>query len=97
MTPWTLGRHHVIDPSGLVCYCGSHGCWESLASGAAISRRAQEFKSLGGATIPTPRARGIGVPIAELLPLQLLSVQTAIRLGHVPAEFKIIGKVTLKE
>jgi len=30
--------HHVIDPSGPVCYCGAHGCWESLASGPAMAR-----------------------------------------------------------
>ncbi len=28
--------HHVIDPSGPLCTCGVHGCWESLASGPAI-------------------------------------------------------------
>ncbi len=29
--------HQVIDPSGPLCYCGLHGCWESLASGPAMS------------------------------------------------------------
>ncbi len=29
--------HHVVDPAGPECYCGSHGCWESLASGDALS------------------------------------------------------------
>jgi glucokinase len=28
--------HHTIDPSGPKCYCGTSGCWESLASGNAI-------------------------------------------------------------
>jgi glucokinase len=28
--------HHVVDPSGPLCSCGVHGCWESLASGPAI-------------------------------------------------------------
>lgn len=28
--------HHTIDPAGPECYCGAHGCWESLASGSAI-------------------------------------------------------------
>jgi glucokinase len=31
--------HHVIDPSGPACFCGAHGCWESLASGPALARR----------------------------------------------------------
>jgi glucokinase len=34
--------HHVIDPSGPGCFCGAHGCWESLASGPAMQRWAQE-------------------------------------------------------
>jgi glucokinase len=28
--------HHVIDPSGPLCMCGFHGCWESLAAGPAM-------------------------------------------------------------
>lgn len=33
--------HHVIDPNGPACFCGAHGCWESLASGPALERWAQ--------------------------------------------------------
>jgi glucokinase len=33
--------HHVIDPSGPLCFCGAHGCWESLASGPALAARAE--------------------------------------------------------
>ncbi len=32
--------HHVIDPTGPLCFCGAHGCWESLASGPALAKRA---------------------------------------------------------
>lgn len=35
------GGHHVIDPSGPLCYCGLRGCWESLAAGPAIARQAR--------------------------------------------------------
>jgi glucokinase len=28
--------HQVIDGAGPLCYCGSRGCWESLASGSAM-------------------------------------------------------------
>lgn len=35
------GGHQVIDPSGPLCYCGAHGCWESLASGSAIASLAR--------------------------------------------------------
>jgi glucokinase len=34
--------HHVIDPSGPACFCGAHGCWESLASGPAMERWMEE-------------------------------------------------------
>ncbi len=34
--------HHIIDPSGPVCFCGAHGCWESLTSGPAMEHWAQE-------------------------------------------------------
>jgi glucokinase len=33
--------HHVIDPTGPLCFCGAHGCWESLSSGPALERWAQ--------------------------------------------------------
>jgi glucokinase len=29
--------HAVVDPSGPLCFCGAHGCWESLASGTALA------------------------------------------------------------
>jgi glucokinase len=29
--------HQVIDSSGPACYCGAHGCWESLACGPAMA------------------------------------------------------------
>lgn len=35
--------HATIQANGPRCGCGNHGCLESLASGTAIQRRAQEF------------------------------------------------------
>lgn len=29
--------HQVLDGSGPLCYCGARGCWESLASGPAMT------------------------------------------------------------
>ena len=29
--------HHLLDPSGPLCDCGFHGCWESMAAGPAMS------------------------------------------------------------
>jgi len=37
------GGHILIDPNGPECYCGAHGCWESLASGPAIAAYAQQL------------------------------------------------------
>ncbi|PKO12472.1 MAG: glucokinase [Chloroflexi bacterium HGW-Chloroflexi-10] len=36
------GGHILIDPNGPACYCGAHGCWESLVSGPAIAAHAAE-------------------------------------------------------
>jgi glucokinase len=33
--------HHLLDPSGPACFCGLHGCWESLAGGVAMETWAQ--------------------------------------------------------
>lgn len=34
--------HTTVLPHGPRCRCGNRGCWEALASGTAIARRAQE-------------------------------------------------------
>jgi glucokinase len=34
--------HHLLDPSGPPCYCGFSGCWESLATGPAMTQWAGE-------------------------------------------------------
>jgi hypothetical protein len=73
---------------------GARTFWTSVTPETDLP---QELNASGGVSISAPRAHGIGVPIAGLLPLQLLSVQTAVRLGQIPADFKIIGKMTLKE
>jgi glucokinase len=45
--------HQVIDASGPLCYCSAHGCWESLASGPAMTAwvREQSGGSLTAAEI----------------------------------------------
>jgi len=44
-----------------------------------------------------PQASGIGLPLAEIVPLQLLSVAMATQAGIVPGKFLHTGKVTLTE
>lgn len=34
--------HIVMDPSGPLCGCGNHGCWEQLASGQAVTRAGRQ-------------------------------------------------------
>lgn len=38
--------HHVVDPSGPLCYCGMHGCVESLAAAPFVARAAIEAGAL---------------------------------------------------
>jgi glucokinase len=35
--------HVPVTPDGPECYCGTRGCWESLASGTAIAAAGQAF------------------------------------------------------
>ncbi len=35
--------HIPVQPDGPKCYCGTHGCWESLASGTAIAAAGKPF------------------------------------------------------
>jgi glucokinase len=39
--------HHVIDPDGPLCFCGAHGCWESMACGPAMEVWAQDHHAQG--------------------------------------------------
>ena len=45
----------------------------------------------------TPSWRGIGLPLAEILPMQLLTISLCRQRGVEPGEFYFIGKVTTKE
>lgn len=56
--------HVIVDPSGPLCPCGLHGCWERFASGSALAARARELGTAGGghaivtAAGPTADIRG---------------------------------------
>lgn len=47
------GGHIMLDPSGPLCYCGAHGCWESLVAGPAIARFARQAPGLQSSAIYT--------------------------------------------
>jgi len=36
--------HQVIDAGGPRCYCGAHGCWETLACGPALTRSMEALR-----------------------------------------------------
>ncbi len=51
----------------------------------------------GTALLPMPQTRGLGLPLAEMLPVQMLALHLCVQNGIVPGKMKFIGKVTLKE
>jgi glucokinase len=52
--------HVVIEPSGPLCACGLRGCFEALAAGPAVARRAMELLAAGR----TSALRAIAEPTA---------------------------------
>ena len=44
-----IGHMTIADDSDEPCFCGVRGCWESLASGSALDRRAARLAASGAA------------------------------------------------
>jgi glucokinase len=55
--------HVVLDPTGPACPCGLRGCFEALASGPAVARRAEEAVAAGR---PTSLARLPGITAVDV-------------------------------
>ena len=79
-----ITQHLNIRLANDIASCGSPIFWLGL-------------EVEGIPTLPMSTAEGIGLPLAETLPLQLLTIHLAQQAGLVPGEFKHIGKVTLEE
>lgn len=47
--------------------------------------------------LPIPAASGVGLPLAEIVPIQLLAYSLSLRAGIIPGAFHHIGKITLSE
>jgi predicted NBD/HSP70 family sugar kinase/biotin operon repressor len=62
--------HVTVDPNGLACSCGSHGCLESVAGQEALLR---------AAGLPAPGLSEPGAQVAELLRRALAGEAAAIR------------------
>ncbi|HVL54634.1 MAG TPA: ROK family protein, partial [Vitreimonas sp.] len=65
--------HIVLDPDGPGCACGLRGCFEALAAGPAVARRAAERLAAGArsslAELPEPTAGDVYQAAAEGDPL----------------------------
>ena len=67
--------HHLLDPAGPECYCGARGCWESLAAGPALARRAGDGCDVArGIHEGDPVALGAVAEVARWIGLGLLNV-----------------------
>jgi glucokinase len=43
--------HIVVEPDGPVCGCGNRGCWETVASGSAVTRLGHERMGIDGYSV----------------------------------------------
>jgi glucokinase len=50
--------HIIVEPGGVACGCGNRGCWETVASGSAISRLGRERLGLDGHEVVAAAADG---------------------------------------
>jgi glucokinase len=76
--------HQSLDPSGPLCYCGISGCWESLASGTAMSAY---FRTL------TPEQGEVAA--AEICERARLGDRFALRAVHQTRRYLCLGVANL--
>jgi len=73
---------------------GAKSFWLNVIPETKLPR---ELIDAGAKEIPAPTAVGAGLPLAEIVPFQLISVAIAQSRGLPPGEFRFVGKVTTKE
>ena len=95
------GEKETIDQQKI--FGLNHRLWKELralktnawllepSSGSAYLQRMEE------GTIPIPHTTGIGLPLAEIIPIQLMCVLLSKLRGFEPGKFRHIGKVTTIE
>lgn len=66
-------------------------------SGALALWIASAAEAASSNSLPLPRARGIGLPLAEIIPIQLLSIHIALEKNLEPGLFFRVEKITLTE
>jgi glucokinase len=50
--------HMIVQPDGIPCPCGQHGCWERYASGSGLAQLAREAADAGRLAWATGELRG---------------------------------------
>jgi glucokinase len=58
--------HIIVAPGGVRCGCGNQGCWETVASGSAVSRLGRERLGVGGHEVVAAAEAGDAAAIAIL-------------------------------
>jgi glucokinase len=58
--------HIIVEPEGVRCGCGNQGCWETVASGSAVSRLGKERLGVEGHEVVTAAHAGDAAAIAIL-------------------------------
>ncbi len=76
--------------------------WEELRSyGVNVwsleSPSPQWGEGRGEGVLAIPAASGIALPLAEIIPVQLMSLYLSCKAGYTPGTFRHIGKVTTIE
>jgi glucokinase len=80
--------HHIIDPSGPLCMCGFHGCWESLAAGPAMAEWMQK-------EAPPHYSRGGDLTAKRVCELAVAGDQYALRAADREAYYLGLGIANL--
>jgi glucokinase len=76
--------HVIVEPDGLPCACGGHGCLEAHASGPAIERITGRPAAEAGDDVRAQTGTYVGravASVANLLDLQLAVVGGSVALG----------------
>jgi predicted NBD/HSP70 family sugar kinase len=88
-----------LDPSGPLCGCGNHGCWETLASNRAALRMYADGKSANMSFTSLLTAAQTGDPAAaaalENMAVNLGRGLRVIVAALAPREIVIVGDITI--
>lgn len=82
--------HMTIRADSPACSCGNRGCWEALASGTALDRRAAAVVASGAPTRMTALAHG--APVTARTALQAAQAGDAAALALLDDEAALLGE-----